>query len=191
MLLDYYLKTHPKTHLIFDFDETIAHVLLPWVKWEEDIKEELIKIDKLLYEKFKDGPIVALENGYISKYPESKELIIKNSINFETKYFKDVIPNKKLMSFIKNAKNYQMFIWSSNTRQTIEKTLEKFNILSKFKKLVTRNELTFIKPDPEGFFKIYNPKIPKKNYLYIGDKNLDKEAAQNSGIDFYLEDYLK
>lgn len=29
MNLDKYLKTHKKTHLIFDFDKTLVHLILP------------------------------------------------------------------------------------------------------------------------------------------------------------------
>lgn len=193
MTLVNYLKTHQKTHLIFDFDETLVHVLLPWDRWEEDIKDELIKIDKSIYSKYKRRRInlSQLENAYISKYPQTKDLIIKNSVNFETKYLKEVVPNKKLISFIKYAGDYKKFIWSSNSIQIIEKGLKKFKIEGKFQKISSRTNLTLIKPETEGFEKIYAPNIPKKNYLFIGNSSYDRLAAKKSDINFYLEDYFK
>lgn len=193
MTLSQHLKTRKKTHLIFDFDSTLAHPILPWDLWEENIKDQLTKIDNSIYKKYQNNQInlSQLENAYVKKDPKLVALMIKNSLKFEAKYLKEVVPNKELVNFVKNARNYQKFVWSSNTRPTIEKVLRKFKIFKKFKKIIARQDVDFLKPEPEGFFQIYDPKVPKSKYLYIGNNRYDEQAASAAGIDFYQEDYFK
>jgi len=81
-----YLTFRHKTHLIFDLDETLVHLIFPWDDWERPIKEELLKVDKSI---------------------------------------------------------------------------------------------------------LYDPKIPKENYLFIGDSKSDREVAKKLGIDFYFVDFFK
>lgn len=189
MDLKNYLNFHQKTHLIFDLDETLVHLILPWEILLDPISTELAKTDISLLRQYKKGQInlAQLENSYISKNPKLKQLIIQNRLNFEAKYLKDIVANPELINFIKNAKNYQIFLWSSNTRPVVEKVLKKFKIFGKFKKLVTRMDVDLLKPEPEGFFKIYDSKIPKGDYLFIGNSSADRQAAQKVNVDFYLE----
>lgn len=192
MELKNYLKS-PKTHLIFDLDETLVHLIFPWEKWETPIEDDLIKVDKSIYENYVNHKInlSQLMNSYISKYPKTKKLIINNSQKFESENLQDIVVNNELVSFVKNAKSYQMFIWSSNTGPTVEKVLEKLKIKNKFKKIVSQLDVDLVKPEPEGFYLIYDPKIPKENYLFIGNSKADRQAAEKVGVDFYLIDYFK
>lgn len=193
MDLQNYLRNHQKTHLIFDFDETLFHLILPWDQWEENIKDKLIKVDKIILKNYQDNKISLsqLMNQYGSQYPKTKELIIQNCLKFETENLNDVVVNPRLLDFIKNAQNYQMFLWTSNTRPTVQRLLKKFNLQNKFRQIVTRNDVNLLKPDPEGFYQIYDPKISKQNYLLIGDSQADKQVCQKLDLVFYLVDYFK
>lgn len=193
MNLSSYLKTSRKTHLIFDFDETLFRLILPWEKWEESIKDQLINLDKQIYEDYIKGKISlnGLQNKYVLKFGnKAKELMNKANIDFETKYFKDVIPNKELLEFVKQTRNCKLFIWSSNTKYVIKKVLKSYGIGNRFDKLITRLEVDMLKPDLEGFYKIYNPQIPKSKYLFVGDTDDDRNAAKRSKIDFFLIKYF-
>lgn len=193
MNLSSYLKTSKKTHLIFDFDETLFQLILPWEKWEENIKDELINLDREIYNDYigRKIDLNSLQNKYVLKFGnEARQLMNKANIDFETKYFKDVVTNKELLEFVREVKNYKMYIWSANTKYVIEKILKLHGIENKFDKLVTRLEVDMLKPDPEGFDKIYNPKIPKSEYLFVGDSSNDKNAAKNSEIDFFQIKYF-
>lgn len=187
-----YLKTHPKTYLIFDLDETLVNLNLPFNLLDPDIKDFLVKLDPKIYQQYQNSRITVsqMENAYITKYPHSRATIIKNRAKFEAENITDVTVNQSLVDFIKQAKGYQFFLWSSNMRHTVKVVLVKIGILKKFTRLITRNDVNFLKPDPEGFSQIKDPQIPKENYLMIGDNDLDCQAARAAGIDFYLETYF-
>jgi len=194
MTLNSYLQKVDKTHLVFDFDETLVKLILPWDNWEDPISDKLIKLQKSIYENYKIEKISLsdLMNQYILKFgKQAKNLVKGNALNFETKYLKDVIPNKELIAFVKHSKNYKMFVWSSNTRPTVEKVLDDYAIWNKFEKVVTGLDVDLIKPYTEGFNQIYDPTIPKERYLIIGDSDRDKKAAKQLGVDFFPVDYFK
>lgn len=193
MKLADYLKTSHKTHLVFDFDETLLKLILPWEKAVEGIKDKLISLDKKAYEDYEKEKISLspLENRYVLDFGEEiLNLIIKNRLEFERNYLKGVIPNKSFINIVKNLSSYEMFIWSSNTRPTIEKFLKEYGILYKFKKIVSREDVKLLKPEIDGFELLYDVKIPKENYLFIGDSKFDRIAAKKASIDFYFVDFF-
>ena len=51
MNLEEYLKKNPKKFLIFDLDETILKLRLPWSEYLEPIKEKLASIDAVILDK--------------------------------------------------------------------------------------------------------------------------------------------
>ncbi|MBI2011518.1 hypothetical protein HYS91_02000 [Candidatus Daviesbacteria bacterium] len=86
MNLKKYLIEKSKTHLIFDFDETLIYLQLPWYRWEERIKKELISMDKSIYQEYKKRKITLSElmNKYVEKFGvKSRDLFIKNAKSFE------------------------------------------------------------------------------------------------------------
>ena len=90
-----------------------------------------------------------------------------------------------LINFIKSTQGYKMSIWSSNSRPIVKKVLQKVGILAKFEKLITREDVKFLKPEADGFNKIWDDKIPKSQYLFIGNSEADQEAAHKAQIDFF------
>ncbi|MBI3103343.1 HAD-IA family hydrolase [Candidatus Daviesbacteria bacterium] len=188
-----YLKKNPKTHLIFDFDETIFKLLLPWEKVLVYIENELIKLDQSIYQKYMLGKIDlnTLQNEYVSKFgKKARDLIYKNNLKFEKGHYKGVEVNPEILDFISKTDKYQIFIWSANTSEIIVRVLKEYKLLNKFKKIISRDDVNLLKPDPEGFTKIYDPQIDKEKYLFVGDSLNDKLAAQNAGVDFYLADHF-
>ncbi len=192
MKLEEFLNQNKKTYLIFDFDRTLFKLLIPWEKWIDSIKNQLQQIDTSIMDDYTKGKITLseLENRYIETYPQTKDLIINHALSFEKNNLHDVKPNKNLVSFIRTHTQYAYYIWSSNTPPTIEPILSKNNMLHYFKKIVTRLDVTFIKPHPEGFIKIYNATIPKNQYLFLGDSTDDANAAKEADIDFFPISYF-
>lgn len=189
MDLKNYLKNHGKTYLIFDLDETLIYLILPWDLWEKDIEDELKKIDESILRDYQNRKINLnrFQNSYVAKYPKTKELLVKNALKFETGNLKDIQISQRLVKFIKEATGYQIFLWSSNTKPVAQKVLKRAGILNKFQKLVTCEETKFLKPEIDGFKLIWDGKTPKENYLFVGDSQDDKIAAKRAGIDFYRE----
>lgn len=193
--LETYLTTHSKTHLIFDLDETICWLILPWDRWEEKIKEKLITLDKTIYQEYTTGKISLseLQNKYVSKFPPTEQLFLKNNTWFETTFTTKVFPNPLLLKFLKkpqNSQKYMYYLWSSNTKKTVTTMLQKYNLSHHFKKIITRNDVALIKPHQEGFTLIKDKNIPFTNYLFIGDSKSDRQAAKAVGIDFFKVTYF-
>lgn len=191
MRFEDYLKENKKTHLIFDFDETLFNLILPWNLCHKDVMQQLKKLDKSLVEGYFSGKInlSLFENSFVSKFPQTREIFIKSRIKFETEHLEDVVENKELVEFIRTH-DCKYYIWSANTKEVIVSILKKAGIFEKFEKIITRDDLIMIKPDPEGFYKIYDNKTPLEAYLFVGNSKFDREAAEKVGIDFFLIDYF-
>lgn len=188
MSLQAYLTQHSKKHLIFDFDETIFTLQLPWEVYIKELTQKLIDLDPTLAD-FSQGKILNdVENEAVRRLgAQALQIRRAYSEEFETKYLTGVDENTELTSFIaNNHEKYDCYVWTSNMRTTILPILEKNNLVDCFKKIVTKSDVSFTKPNPEGFALIFNHSTQKRaEYLMIGDSQNDRGAAQNAGIDFF------
>ena len=194
MTLDDHLKTTNKTHLIFDFDGTLLKLVLPWEKAIRGLEKEITALDDRPYRKYheKKLPFSLLQNYYVDKFGEKAlKTLVKNEIEFETKNLKGTILNKELLNIVKNLSGYELFVWSSNTKPTVEGLLKKHGIFNKFKRIITRENVKFLKPEIDGFRLLHDPNVSKEKYLFIGDSEFDKLAAKKAGVDFYFVDFFK
>ena len=187
-----YLKKHPKTDLIFDLDETLVWLILPWEIWEDGIGDKLKKIDLRVLSDYQNRKLQLnqMQNAYVLKHPQALSFIVKNNEKFENDNLRGIKVNQKLVDFIKQAKGYRFYIWSANSKKTVEHTLAKVGIFKKFEKLVTRDDVRLLKPETEGFDLIWDKKTPKSKYLFVGDSANDKKTSERIGIDFYQEKYF-
>lgn len=189
MTLEQYLEKHRKKHLIFDFDETLFTLLLPWEIYLEELHNKIMDFDPNL-RGFSHGKVLnAVENEAVRRWGEPMvKLRREYSEYFEKKFYKGVVEHKNITDFLKKKwKKYDCYIWTSNMRSTIEPILVEHDMLKFFKKLVTRSEVELTKPEPEGFYMIFDEKHHKKeDFLMIGDSLNDEGAAKNAGIDFFL-----
>jgi HAD superfamily hydrolase (TIGR01549 family) len=187
MDLESYFKSHKKTHLIFDLDETILELILPWEVWERGIEDELKKIDPQILKDYKNRKINlnGMQNTYVAENPKVKKLLVENSKRFESENLKDIRMNQKLVNFIKESSGYQIYLWTSNTKRTAQNVLTKTGIFEKFTKIISCEDVKFLKPETEGFDLIWDGQTAKENYLFVGDSTDDKIAAQKAGIDFF------
>lgn len=190
MKLEQYLAVHKKTHIIFDFDETLFYLLLPWEKCFSLIQDDLVKLDKSFLS-LSQGSWSSLQNQLIARFGDTaRELIIKNNTAFEMNELRGVEVNNELIPFILSNKEYTFSIWSSNTKPVIEKVLKEHKVYDKFEHIVTRTDVAMLKPHPEGFSLLYDPQINKENYLMVGDSQHDFHAAKSAGIDFLEVNYF-
>jgi HAD superfamily hydrolase (TIGR01549 family) len=118
------------------------------------------------------------------------EFIKTYNETFESQ-LKDYDPNRTIIDFIKNNLDHTMYLWSSNCERTVKSVLTKEGILDKFKVLITRTNVDFIKPNPEGFLYIYEEGTDLNDYLFVGDNIADRRAANSIGIDFFEVNYFK
>lgn len=191
--LQEYIQKYQKTHLIFDFDETIFRLILPWEMCFSLKEKELRELDNDLVEFYFQAKVrwSDLQNTLITKHGErARKIILENNRRFETELLEGVEINHELLEFVRSNTDKKLYIWSSNTKDVIEKVLEDFAIKDRFEKIITRTELTMLKGHPEGFDMIADGQTPKEQYVMIGDSSHDKNAAENAGIDFYQISYF-
>jgi len=181
-----YLSTNAKKHLIFDFDETLVKLFLPWKKSISKLEPRIREIDNELF----------LQHGYLN-YRLYNQLMkrhgqaIRNEINdfyrgIEENDLVKVTVNRPAFDFIRENKGkYLFYIWSSNQAETINRIIRANGFEKLFSKIMAPPKLDFFKPDKNGFENIF--KNGRKNdYLMIGDSDYDRQAAENAGIDYFF-----
>ncbi|MFA6047609.1 MAG: HAD-IA family hydrolase [Parcubacteria group bacterium] len=179
-----YLRSKSKKHIIFDFDQTLCDLLINWDDWAKEMKALYLSF-RINLDPEKHGHL-ELQNMCVEKYgDEARDKILE--INYRNE--KDCSLGYKLLpatiSILSLAKNLaRLYIWSSNDRLTIKPILDEVGVEKLFSKIITRNDVTYVKPNPEGFYLIYNKNNPKSEYLMIGDSQADEKAAKEAGIDF-------
>lgn len=194
MDLKSFLSQNPKKYLIFDLDGTIAKLHMDWSTFRRDIWDLVASFDKPLTVEIPYGPKTSfrLTNEAIRRHGTKAKNIIDTFIQaYELSHLSSYTINPELARFIKTEKQYNYFLWSNQMPKTIEELLQKEGLKDRFQKIMTRASVDFVKPDPQGFDFIYNPKEEKKDYLMIGDLFADEQAATSAGIDFFLVNYFK
>ncbi|HVT01546.1 MAG TPA: HAD-IA family hydrolase [Patescibacteria group bacterium] len=185
--LENYLKKNPKTHLIFDLDETIIKLVLPWDEWFVDVLGKI----RQTYRDFPETEYVRIHNGLVEHYGEEGLALIRElNERFENEKLFRIERNEELIDFIKNNPNYTYYLWTSNSGKTAKRFLEELGLDQIFKKVVTRSDSTFIKPHTQGFDLLKDSKTSISDYLFVGDSSRDKEAAKALEMDFFLIDYF-
>lgn len=189
-----FLEEKPKKHLVFDFDGTIFK--LDWTP-----RKELDDFRWRLWETFK-----TIDPEYMREMPEpiygkSEEIVSDMILNHRDKA-KEMLfpileereallidtakPISRIVQFINEQNsNYTFHIWSSNMSTTFKQILESNDILQHFDKLIGREHVVVAKPHPGGFELIHDQETPKEDYLMLGDRSHDEDAAKGAGIDFF------
>jgi len=85
---------------------------------------------------------------------------------------------KETLKYLKN-KGIKLCIVSSDSKKSLMNSLNRFKIKKYFDVIISADDVTHPKPDPEGIFKAVGD---EKDTLLIGDMSYDVEAAKNAGI---------
>ncbi len=192
--LQQYLLQNPKTHLIFDLDETLARLDIDWSMYRKQIWDKVASFDPLLAQEipFEPWMSLVLTNKAIERHGEKARNNISSFVTmYETTHYNGYIPNTSLLTFMKeNIDTYSFYLWTNNSTAVIQDFLIKESLRHVFKKIITHDVATYVKPNADGFLHIKEPNVPLSHYLFIGDNpHTDQRAAQNAGIDFFLIDY--
>lgn len=81
------------------------------------------------------------------------------------------------------GKNSELAIFTGRVRQELDYTLDRKNLRSFFKTIVTVENVKLGKPDPEGLLQILNGRDPA-TAIYLGDNIDDARASQSAGVPF-------
>ncbi|MFX1328282.1 MAG: HAD family hydrolase [Promethearchaeota archaeon] len=87
----------------------------------------------------------------------------------------------KLIS--KLVKHVKLAILTNNKSQYAEEVLDKFNLTKYFETIIGFNEVTEVKPNPEGILKILNKwNLKPSEAIFIGDMTTDIEAGKAANV---------
>jgi len=179
-----------KSNLIFDFDKTIAQMEIDWSDWHKGVSQVYEKYDKQHGYKRGKNPHqyyndLSVKHGY-----DLIEDVKKFVSDYEQEYTKSFTPYLELVDFIKQNKSHKKYVFSSNARSTVELGLRELGIFDSIEKIISRDDVKKLKPDPEGFYLLDGFAQHKDSYLMIGDSKADQLAAKRAGISFLKCDYF-
>ena len=175
--------------IIFDFDRTIGTLVVDWTTWRKSIKDLVLEFEPDSDIKLEDIKH-ANQNELIQKYgSEFRERLNRINEQSELTLVTNFVVNKAVLDYIKNTDS-QLYCWSSNSRKTLNKYFSEMGVIDRFKKIISREDTNLLKPDNEGFKLIYDHEVPLEQYLFVGDSEADKVAAEKSEISFmHIDDF--
>ncbi len=104
---------------------------------------------------------------------------------FEFKAFGEARPHAGSLQTLEALKNYGIRegIVTNSGRRPVDSILTKFGFSQYMSLVITRNEVSSLKPNPEGLIKALDMlRLNNSEVAYVGDSIIDIEAARNAGI---------
>lgn len=180
-----FLSQHPKQILIFDFDETIARIVIDWRLWHEGVAEIISRFDTSHV--YTPGREHLYVNDSVKKFGKPlRDALWNFNEAYETNRATELDINHRLVEFINNDNKHRKLLYTSNSKQAVSTYLEQLELAPIFEKKCFRDDVDLIKPEPEGFWKIlFDKSVPIENYLMIGDSSSDEGMAKAVGMDFF------
>ena len=175
-------KLQKYQYIIYDFDKTIGEIQIDWEAWHDEITKIFQEFDPKFV---RHGWVNKLQNAFFDRFgePLRHQVVLKNA-EYEISHYKGVIANQPLIDFIKQPKSAKQYILTANGIETTLKAMKELDLPeSCFEKIFSREDIFYIKPNPEGVLKIIGNHDPK-DFVLVGDSSYDAGAALNAGIDF-------
>lgn len=175
------------SQIIFDFDETLAKLLIDWRKWDLEIAKLIQKYEPDFSLDRAAGLGHFTINEYITRHGASfRRDFIRISGQAEKDNYHGYEIIDEGMSLFKKLHHAQkdLYLLTSNCRLVIDPILDELDITQHFKKTVTTDEVENLKPTSAPFALIHEPGRPLSDYLMIGDSASDSGFATSAGIDY-------
>jgi phosphoglycolate phosphatase-like HAD superfamily hydrolase len=174
--------------IIYDFDGTIAKILIDWKDWHTEVEKIYKEYDKNFTH---HGYMHGHYNHMIERFGDDlRDKLLKLNNEYELSYFKGTINNNELIEFIKENikenikdKEIKQYVLTSNGKDIINKLLKDLDLENIFEKVVTRDTAKYIKPSTSGIEQIVDIKN-KDEYIMVGDTDADEKVAKAMDIDF-------
>lgn len=175
--------------IVFDLDETLTILNLPWDEWIDGVAKLLPKERAEEFRATVEGqgrPWGAVINEQIAEDPAFYDAFLAICAAFEQKYFSHT-PYQALVDALPALKEngQQFYIWTANTRPTTERALTELGVRDLFDGVVTREDVRYGKPDTEAWKLILQPGDQLKDVLLVGDSKNDEAAALAAGVAFF------
>ena len=178
--------------IITDLDGTLFDTKdVNYYAYREAIGEYGYKLDYQYYCEFCNGRHYT---DFLPQITTTNEKILlemhKKKKKFYKKYLDQAIPNRHLINIISALKiEYKTALVTTASKENCMQILERFGLLDMFDLILTQDDITKTKPNPEGFVKAmeyFNAK-PEETII-MEDSDIGLEAAKQSGA-FYYKTY--
>jgi len=124
------------------------------------------------------------ELGGRAKYEEVKAQFMKfywgDGTTGNVSREKWLVPAKLLKKWTGHA---ELALFTGRTRKELTHTLERLSMAKYFKRIVTMDDITRLKPHPDGLLRILNGRDPS-SAVYLGDNIDDALASQRARVPF-------
>lgn len=178
-------------HIIFDFDETLATLLIDWSYWDKAVLELLGKYGEL-------PPADTQLNmyhihQYIERYGKQfRDDFVTLEQRIEKEQYRGYQPIAPSLAFLHalHEQGKQLYLLTSNCRATIEPILEELGIKTWFHTIVTVDDVENLKPTQAPWKLIGNAHSDKAEYLMVGDSTSDSGFARNNEIAYLHVDEI-
>lgn len=174
-----------KTCLLFDFDGTIINTNTITKKGLDVFSQrcrgtELTEAEhQMLLGKPLEEQIKYIDLEHVAEVTEAFKLWYKEAHETEVNLFEGIT---EVLESLKSY-GYPMGIVTNNSRETVMNGLNQFGIADYFQCLVTCDDVSHTKPDPEGLYKAMALMgYPARNCIFIGDSKNDILAANAAGV---------
>lgn len=178
--------------IITDLDGTLFDTKdVNYFAYKEALEAYGYKLDYQYYCNFCNGrhytdflpQITTADEGILLELHKIKKALYK-------KYLSRAVPNQHLINIIKLLKlEYRTALVTTASKENCLQLLEQFQLVDMFDLILTQDDITKIKPDPEGFLKAMNYFNAKsKETIIFEDSDVGLEAAKRTGA-FYYKTY--
>lgn len=182
------IEENTYTNIIFDFDETIARLIIDWAHFHTYMKQlaEEYWVEKQREEMNTDG----FTRFFIEKYWDDWKSKIEGVFEkTESEHYAWLEVNQLLVKFIKdNSHKYTYHILSNNMYSTLTRALKELDLQDYFVNIYWRDSVPKPKPYPDGLDEIIKKQSwSKEDFVMVWDNpNSDIAAANTTWIDSIL-----
>ena len=178
--------------IIFDMDGTLIDsddvVISTWDELFKVFKPKDLKYNREDFRRF-SGP--ALKGSLIEVFPEYDLDFIHNEYCTRTKKYYDkccrLFPDVKETLTKLKCDGYKLGVLTTKNKEMTHVCLKRFGIDNLIDIVISCDDVTHFKPEPEGMEIIKNRLNLKSNeILYIGDNDIDYLTSKNSDVDCIL-----
>ena len=158
---------------VFDFDCTIAKLVLDWALLKIEVnnlcRKHNFSLDQSLNMKIDQLKTINCNVLEILLRHEQPNGAIH------------LIPIQKTLTLIRSLPQYSII--SNNHSSTVKKSVEKLGISQNCQKIIGIDIVAKSKPNPESF-RLVRPTLKEGTVVYVGDRISDKVFASNASIHF-------
>jgi HAD superfamily hydrolase (TIGR01548 family) len=124
------------------------------------------------------------ELGGTATYDEVKERFMKfywgDGVTGNVMGEEWLVPVARLRKWARRA---ELALFTGRTRRELSHTVKRFHAEKIFRRIVTMDDITRLKPHPDGLLRILNGREPSRA-VYLGDNVDDALASRSAGVPF-------